>query len=307
MAIRSFVNYAGVNWDPAPFFILLVGDGSYDYKNNSSGSHTNWMPAFQEGDHTYDEWYVRIEGADRIPDLAIGRLPVSSASQADNLVDKIINYDANPEIGTWQTRALVVSDDVTNPQKPTQLEGFFVFDSETLANWFMPVDLNLEKLYIGHFPLEGRTKPQARDEFIKEFNKGALMLTYVGHGNPETLAHEQMFVLSRDIEAIDNGRRLPFMYTAASQVGVFDDPARESMPEVLLNKPDGGVIGFISATRVGFHLSNMQLAYEFHRRMYRSPENHVPVGLALTVGKMLVDVGEGPSERGNVQRTRRDP
>ena len=260
------------------------------------------MPAFQEGDHTYDEWYVRVEGEDRIPDLAIGRLPVSSAAQAEGLVDKLIDYDRSPEVGPWQARALLVSDDVSNPQKPEQLESFFVFDSESLARNYMPADLNLDKLYIGQFPIEGRTKPQARDAFIEEFNKGALIVTYVGHGNPETLAHEQMFVLSRDISLIDNGRRQPFMYTAASQVGVFDDPSRQSMPEVLLNLPDAGVIGFISATRVGYHGSNMLLAFEFHRRMYRSGETHVPVGLALTVAKMVVDVGESPEERGNVQR-----
>ena len=302
MAIRSFVNYAVDNWNPSPFFILLVGDGTYDYKNNSGASHTNWMPAFQEGDHTYDEWYVRVEGDDRIPDLAIGRLPVRSGTQAEDLVDKLINYDRSPEVGPWQARALVVSDDVNNPQKPEQLESFFIYDSETLSRNYMPADLNLDKLYIGQFPIEGRTKPQARDAFIEEFNKGALILTYVGHGNPETLAHEQMFVLSRDISLIDNGRRQPFMYTAASQVGVFDDPSRQSMPEVLLNLPDAGVIGFISATRVGYHGSNMLLAFEFHRRMYRSGETHVPVGLALTVAKMVVDVGESPDERGNVQR-----
>ena len=302
MAIRSFVNYAVDNWDPAPFFILLVGDATYDYKNNSLTSHTNWIPAYQDGESMYDEWYVRVAGSDRIPDLAIGRLPVQTAAQAEGLVDKIIDYDRSPEVGPWQVRSLLVSDDVRHPQKPGQREHFFVLDSETIARQFMPEDLNPEKLYIGHYPLEGRTKPKARDEFIRQFNAGALILTYIGHGNPETLAHEQMFVLTRDLDAIDNGRRLPLMYTAASQVGVFDDPARVSMPEALLNRPDGGVIAFISATRVGFHGSNIILAFQFHRHMYRSDETHVPVGLALTLAKVTTVVGDGPKERGNVQR-----
>ena len=38
MAIRSFVSFAVHSWDPAPFFILLVGDGTYDYKNNTGTS-----------------------------------------------------------------------------------------------------------------------------------------------------------------------------------------------------------------------------------------------------------------------------
>ena len=299
MAIRSFVNYAVDNWDPAPVFILLMGDGTYDYKNNLGISHTNWMPPYQDGSSMYDEWYVRIEGEDLLPDLAIGRLPVTSAGNADAVVDKLIAYDRTPEIGLWQARVLLVADDKVNPSTNNN-ESFFVFDAENIAAFHMPQEFDIRKLYVGQFPLEGRTKPAARDDFVKRFNEGALILTYIGHGNPEVLAHEQMFVLSRDIDGMDNGRRLPFVYTAASQVGVFDDPFRESMPEVFLNDPDGGAIGFISATRVGFHASNMVLAREFHQIMYAGEDDAIPVGLALTAAKQRITLSK--FDRVNVQR-----
>jgi hypothetical protein len=299
MAIRSFVTYAVGNWDPAPVFIVLMGDGTYDYKNNLGISHTNWIPPYQDGSSMYDEWYVRTDGIDRLPDLAIGRLPVRSASNADALVDKLIAYDRDPEIGLWQARMLLVADDKTNPATNNN-ESFFVFDAEHLAEFLVPKEFDLRKLYIGSYPLEGRTKPAARDDFVARFNEGALILTYIGHGNPATLAHEQMFVLTRDIDGINNGRRLPFVYTAASQVGVFDDPLRESMPEVFLSDPDGGVIGFISATRVGYHASNMVLAREFHEIMYTSEDTAVPVGLALTAAKRRISVSN--FDRVNVQR-----
>ena len=300
MAIRSFVNYAVDNWDPAPVFILLMGDGTYDYKNNLGTSHPNWIPPFQDGASMYDEWYVRIQGGDRLPDLAIGRLPVGSTHEAEVVVDKLISYDRDPEIGPWQARVLLVVDDIVNPSNHED-ESIFVRDAEILARRYLPPDLDITKLYFGQFPLEGRTKPSARDALVHRFNQGALILTYIGHGNPETLAHEQVFVLNRDIGAIDNGRRLPLMYTAASQVGVFDDPARRSMPEVLINKPDGGVIGFISATRVGFHNSNMILAREFHEIMYVSDDDRVPVGLALMAAKQRVRL-PFEEDRVNVQR-----
>ena len=303
MAIRSFVNYAVDNWDPAPFFVLLMGDGTYDYKNNSGTSHTNWIPPYQAGISTYDEWYVRIEGEDVFPDLAIGRLPVPSAAVAEGLVDKLIAYDRQPELGPWQSRVLLIADDLSNPQNPAAFESYFIQDAEHMARRLLPEDLDLVKLYIAEFPLEGRAKPSARDEFIRRFNEGYLILTYLGHGNPDVLSHELMFRLSRDLHLIDNGMRLPFMYTAASQVGVFDDPSRQSMPEVLLNRPDGGVVGFISATRLGYHDTNMVLAREFHRLMYRNGQTHVPTGLALMAAKQNVDVPlSGNTGRVNVQR-----
>ena len=287
-AIRNFLAYTAANWERVPMYVTLIGDGSYDYKNNSGTSSGNWIPPLQDGDSTYDEWYVRVVGNDKLPDMAIGRLTVQTQTEADDLVDKIIAYDREPEIGPWQSRVAVISDDLLNPDKPRDVEGYFIIDSEFLAQRLMPQALDMRKLYIAQFPLEGRTKPRARDEFIRLFNDGALIMTYLGHGNPTVLAHESMFLVSRDLDAIQNEGRLPFFYTAASQVGVFDDPVRVSMPEALLKKKNGGVIGMISATRVGFHNSNIILANQFHEQMYRTGRQNVPVGLALMEAKQLV-------------------
>ena len=299
-AIRNFIKFAAENWDPAPLYVVLFGDGSYDYKNNSGTSPGNWIPPYQDGESTYDEWYVRVAGDDRIPDMAIGRLTVQTAAEADLVVDKLIDYDSELEEGAWRSRVLLIADDLHNSDKPGEIESWFLWDAERMASGFLPARLDLRKLYLAQFPLEGRLKPRARDEFLRRFNEGALIVTYLGHGNWQTLAHEQMFVTSRDLGDVANGSRLPFMFMAASQVGPFDDPVRSSMPEDLLKLPSGGVIGMISATRVGFHHSNMTLAYMFHDRMYRSDREAVPVGLGLMEAKQLVQISE--TDRVNVQR-----
>ena len=287
-AIRNFLAYAAEHWDPAPLFVALVGDGSYDYKNNSALSQGNWIPPFQDGDSTYDEWYTRVVGDDLFPDMAIGRLTVQTAAEADALADKIIAYDRAPELGPWQSRVALVADDLFNRDKPLNIEKYFLNDSEYMAQNVMPEALDMTKLYIAQFPLEGQTKPRARDEFIRLFNKGALIMTYVGHGTYDRLAHEWMFLLSRDLDDVKNGGRLPLFFTAASQVGVFDDPVRISIPEALLKKEDGGVIGMICATRVGWHDTNVRLANQFYEQMYHTGRKHVPIGLALTEAKQLL-------------------
>ena len=300
-AIRNFLQEAFLEWNPAPFFVVLLGDGVYDYKNNSGFGGKVFIPAYQLGESTLDEWYVRILNDDKFPDMAIGRLSVETPEEAALVVDKLVDYDQAPEVGAWQSRVLLVADDIANPQRPAELESFFLLDAEKMKLFGMlPKRLDLIKHYIGQYPLEGQIKPAARDEFLRLFNEGALLLTYVGHGNPDVLAHEQMFVVSRDLDLIDNGRRLPFMYTAASQVGVFDDPVRISMPEALLRLPNGGVVGMIAATRVGFHNSNMTLAFHFHRLMFDSGREHVPVGLGLMEAKQRA---QGTAfDRTNMQR-----
>ena len=287
-AIRNFLAYAAEHWDPAPMFVTLIGDGSYDYKNNSSISQGNWIPAFQDGDSTYDEWYTRVVGGDLFPDMAIGRLTVQTATEADVVVDKIIAYDRTPELGPWQSRIALVSDDLLNRDKPDRVESFFINDSERMARNVLPKALDLTKLYIAQFPLEGQEKPRAREEFIRLFNKGSLNLIYLGHGTYDRLSHEWMFFLSRDLDKVNNGGRLPLFFTAASQVGVFDDPVRISIPEALLLKEDGGVIGMICATRLGWHTTNVQLANQFYWQMYHTGRQHVPIGLALFEAKQLL-------------------
>ena len=304
-AIRNFVQWAFQEWDPAPFFVLLLGDGTYDYKNNSGLSLGNWIPAYQDGDSTYDEWFVRVAGYDRLPDLAIGRISVQTAAEAGVVVDKLIDYDRAPEVGPWQSRGLIVADDIRNPSLSINdtTEAQFVHDAERLSRQLESGERNLVKHYIGLFPLQGQTKPGARTQFLRLFNEGALFVTYVGHGNRDVLAHEQLFVLSRDMDQIANGRRLPLLYTAASQVGVFDDPVRTSMPEVLLKRADGGVIGMIAATRIGFHRTNMDLAFKFHEIMFDPNRPFMPVGQALLEAKQQVEVvTAGPYGRRNVQR-----
>ena len=287
-AIRNFLAHAAEHWDPAPMFVALIGDGSYDYKNNSSISQGHWIPAFQDGDSTYDEWYTRVVGGDLFPDMAIGRLTVQTAAEADVVVDKIIDYDRAPEVGPWQSRMALVSDDLLNRDKPDRVESMFIHDSEEMAEHVLPKELDLIKLYTGQFPLEGQEKPRAREEFIRLFNKGSLALTYLGHGTYDRLSHEWMFFLSRDLDKLNNGGRLPLFFTAASQVGVFDDPVRLSIPEGLLLKEDGGVIGMICATRIGYHPTNVRLANQFYLQMYHTGREHVPIGLALTEAKQLL-------------------
>ena len=289
-AIRDFLRHAHQHWSPAPSFVVLFGDGTYDYRNHSGTSPGNWIPPYEDGVSTYDEWYTYVSGDDTLPDMAIGRLSVQTADEAQTVVDKLIDYDRTPELGPWQGRILLVADDTFNADEPHLIETMFTHDSEDLAAQFMPPGLDLEKLYLVEFPFTGRFKPTARDAFVRAFNDGAVLLTWVGHGNSRVFAHEHIFVLPTDLQAIDNSRRLPFVFAAASQMGVFDDPDLDSMPEALVKWPRGGAIGMIAASRIGFHNSNMALARNFHASMFTSGRRFVPVGLALLEAKLATDV-----------------
>ena len=89
MAIRNFLLYAFENWRSMPRYILLAGDAD-------SGGAEGPIPAPREiternGLTPYDDWYVQLD-ADDLPDAAIGRIPMTNATDMASVVDKLVEY-----------------------------------------------------------------------------------------------------------------------------------------------------------------------------------------------------------------------
>ncbi len=82
-AIRGFLRHAWEEWpDPAPEYVLLVGDATYDPMGNLGPNERQVLPTrlvetsqFQTAS---DAWFADVEGDDGDPELSIGRLPSSS-------------------------------------------------------------------------------------------------------------------------------------------------------------------------------------------------------------------------------------
>src|SRR5205085_1176608 len=96
-AIRDFLAYAAGNWQAAPRYVLLGGDGSYDPKNYLGAGEADVVPAklvdTAEMETASDDWYGGFSSEGQTA-VAIGRLPVQSAVEAAALVAKIIAYDS---------------------------------------------------------------------------------------------------------------------------------------------------------------------------------------------------------------------
>jgi len=284
-AIRDFLKYAVENWTPAPYLVVLMGDGCFDYKNNYGMSPPNRIPPYEEDDLTYDEWYARVVGSDELPDLAIGRLAVRTREEAELVADKLIEYDRSPERGSWQNRALLVADDEKRSGKQHYIEPEFTRDEEILANSLIPERLDQVKVYLMEYDLVGRFMPEAQSEFIRQVNNGALFISFTGHSNKDVIAHEHVFVGSSDMTRLHNGRRLPLLYTAACAVGQFDHPVDASLAELMLKHPEGGAIAMIGSTRLAYHDRSMILKRNFCRYLFFSEEQPAQIGIALWKAK----------------------
>src|SRR6185436_11622202 len=96
-AVKAFLEYAYHSWARAPRYVLLLGDATYDFKNNLGLAAVNRVPPLIVRD-TYlwtvsDPEYAFVNGDDLLPDVALGRLPAASVAEAERLVRKVVDWE----------------------------------------------------------------------------------------------------------------------------------------------------------------------------------------------------------------------
>ena len=270
-AIRDFLKYAMDNWVPAPQYVLMLGQASFDYKG-ILGPQTSIVPTWQSPEsldevdsYATDDYFAKF-GATDVPSLVIGRLSARTAEEADGFVDKLAHYENQSAPDAWKTHMLFIGDDSWTP------DGGEVGDmtihaeqAEELASTdHTPPEFEREKVYVAGYPTvntaAGRRKPGANQAILDNINQGVLMVNFAGHGNPVQLSNDDVFDIPTSVPQLTNIDRLSAFFLATCNFSEFDYPLSWSGGEVLINKPDGGAIAVISADRKVFQADNDALA-----------------------------------------------
>ena len=159
--------------------MLLVGDGTYDYKGNLSQGNPNLLPPYLAwvdpwmGETAADNRYVAVSGDDPLPDMHIGRLPAETTEHVQTMVAKTIAYENNPPSRDWVERVLFVADDPDGA-------GNFYSLSDDLVNDYLPEPYVPIKAYYGSTCLTGDACKQVILDTLN--TTGALLVNYIGHG-----------------------------------------------------------------------------------------------------------------------------
>ena len=148
--------------DPGFNYLLFIGDATYDYLNHFTElPYQNFMPAFETEESLdpirsfpSDDYFALLddtEGDNLIGaiDIAIGRLPVSTAEEVMAIVKKIIHYDTDPTtLNDWRMRVVMVADDEDANVHLNQADGL------SLETSLEHPDLNIHKIYLDAYPQE---------------------------------------------------------------------------------------------------------------------------------------------------------
>lgn len=230
--IRAFLLYAAANWNPAPRFVLLVGDASYDFNNFTEGKNIDILPTqlvFTDfmGYVASDTWFVIAPEGDLYPEMAIGRFPAQNAQQLETMVSKTLIYERDND-RSWSNRALLVADDEEN----------FDETSDELAVTLSDSGFTPEKLYMDE-------REDIREDIVTAINDGVGLVNYIGHGSVEVWGDEKV-LQATDASDLRNRGRFPIFTTFTCLNGYFNHPDVDALAETLLTAPNGGVAAAIA-------------------------------------------------------------
>ncbi|MCH2044502.1 MAG: type IX secretion system sortase PorU [Saprospiraceae bacterium] len=278
--------------------LVLLGDGSFDYKSlgRDIGSNPNFIPVYETSESldpllsfTSDDYFALLDegegniNADQGLDIGVGRLPVRTATEAAGVVNKIIQYETNTSsMKDWRNRLVFIADDEDSNRH--------IDDAETVAGdveqWAS--DYIQEKIYFDAYPQVttsgGSRYPDVNEDILDNFFKGALVMSYLGHGTDDGWAQERVFTNS-EINALENTDRLPLLITATCSFAPYDDPNLNSAGERLITSAQGGAIALMTTVRVVYANANLTLTKNTFEQLF-NPINP-STGEMPTLGEVL--------------------
>lgn len=302
-ALRDYIANAFATWTKKPSYVLFWGDGHYDYRNLTPGKTAkSFVPTYQTYDADGDmnsvntnlmteDYFVCVSGDDDLVDLALGRLCIRSNDEGTTMLTKIRRYETASSLDSWRTQLLLSADDAPTKTLATSDGTLHTAQSEALANFVLPNTVRLHKTYLADFPTEntqgGRRRPGATQDLVAAVNEGALILNWIGHGNPTVWADERFLDRDLNIPQFTNLDRLFFLVAATCDFARFDNLTVQCGAEDMVSSPRGGAIGTFAATRTVYAIDNASISQELFRQIFRNSNEGAP---APRLGDLLFRV-----------------
>lgn len=301
-AIRNFIKYVYNNAstpDKRVKYINLFGDASFDFKNRIR-NNTNVVPIFQGyspitvGGLNYsiistfvtddffglmgeNEGKLDFNTSFEAQDIAVGRMLVNNRAQAEQMVNKVFEYESPEAYGRWRNEFITAVDDLDGAGSTLFVQNIENDVVAPLQQW--RPNVNIRKFYLDSYVQQssagGQRYPDAKEQFIRAINYGALVVNFLGHGSERGMASERLFETS-DAQNLTNRYRYPLFITATCDVTKFDNPFLESAGEFIYWNPTGGAIAMITTTRALFISSANRFNPEITDRLYAFGQTEYP-------------------------------
>ena len=275
-AIQRFLAHAYNHWPkPAPRFVLLVGDASWDTKNamvidenypdltyyprfrtefnkilstaykDVTQNNRNLIPTMMyfdnSGHSASDNGFVCLDD-DIFPDMAIGRLPVTRPEEVDAIVSKTIAYMNGSQVGPWRRNILYITNEETRFQTQTT----------EIATALAKKGMITQRIY----PASSEKSNEKHTKLILDsLDQGQYMVYFLGHGGryiwrtgpPDFRKNHDLFTLE-DLDKLKTNPKLPIIISLTCYSAPFDHPGADSIGEKFLRIAEKGAVAFYGAS-----------------------------------------------------------
>lgn len=244
-AIRNFVKYVYENWqEPKLKYVCLFGRGSLDPKNirGSSSYYKNLIPVY--GNPAADGYFVNfnLNGFVYYKQVSVGRLTAYTPQEAQDIVNKIIDYDNTPPESWWKKFIMITGGPNRNEQLIYQGQS-----NEFINNYILPPPISGIPSRIYRNDSAGYITFNYADSIRKEINRGGLLVNFIGHA-----ASQDWELGLEDPGTLSNGSRLPFVLSMTCFTGKNAEPNLRGFGEKFLYSSNRGAIGFLGSTGWSF-------------------------------------------------------
>jgi len=276
--ITAYIKNAYDTWNPAPSYVLLVGDSEFVPTHYDGMVH----PANEHGGAhiATDLFHFTVDGTDYFPDIFYGRLSVDTAAEAKTIIDKILNYEQTPPVAANFYSDMVSSSyfEDRRPQPPPPApvgdgtEDYpFNWRAENVSAYLQAQGYMVDRLYIADrianpAPArfyDGSALPNnllppgypwnsAAVDITNAIDDNRCLVYHIDHGDSRNFWdhvnnqwggfdgwHRPRYTTA-DIPTLANGNRLPVVISIDCNVGWFDGETDQTDDPVLNNENNVG-------------------------------------------------------------------
>jgi hypothetical protein len=189
-AIQSSYNAGGLA------FVLIVGDGTQVVSDHVNGGGS-------------DPTYSLLAGADRYPEILVGRFSAESVAQVQTQVQRTVDYEKSPAIGAdWYPKGTGVASN----QGPGD-DG--EYDNQHIGN------IRTKLLNYGYTFVDEIYDPTGTAAMVTNaLNQGRTIINYCGHGSQTSWGSTGFS--NNNVNALQNDNKLPFIISVACLNGQFE-------------------------------------------------------------------------------------
>ncbi len=289
-AIRDFLKEAYNNWQTRPQFLLLVGDSNLDPFGQLNANNANPPLPFFFDRTLYlaianDSRFAYLTTQGPVPDLAVGRLPVTSNAEIAAYLQKLITTESAAPSESWLKKIQILNDDYNDPTD--NWEDSFVQSPQNIIN--MTATMTAAGAYsVNHINLIETDSTTAKNSLQDQLNDGLFWLYYTGHGAVRGWAAEQILTAATVTNELQpNSPGFPFVSSMTCLTGSFISIYETSLAEAMINADSKGAVGMLASAGMTYPTPQATFAEELFEAFYNNSD--LPIGTLIKQTRVLLE------------------